>query len=52
MRLSNFAQDALLSVIYRLEEIEEVDTTTLEQEILATAHKYDRNREHDEEEEV
>lgn len=45
-RLSNFAQDALLSVIYRLEGIEDPsELSTLETEILATARRFDRERE-------
>lgn len=43
MRLSNFAQDALLSVIYQLEDIDE-ELSTLEQQILDSARNYDRER--------
>jgi len=45
MRLSEFAQDVLLSVIYRLEDVEDKpELTTLELEILESAKKYDRNQ--------
>lgn len=44
-RLSAFAIDALLSVIYRLEEIEDPsELSTLEAEILETAKRYDKQR--------
>jgi len=45
MRLSQFAQDALLSSIYRLEEIAPDERSVAEQNILDTALTYDRERE-------
>jgi len=42
MRLSEFAQDVLLDVIYRLQEIEPDELTTAEKNILETAQLYDR----------
>ena len=44
MRLSEFAQDALLSVIYHLENIEAAELSVAEQNILETALKYDRDK--------
>jgi len=44
MRLSNFAQDALLSMIYHLEDIDEEELSQAEKNILATARTYDRER--------
>jgi hypothetical protein len=45
MRLSTFAQDSLLSVIYQLENIEAEELTISEQNILTTARAYDKERE-------
>jgi hypothetical protein len=44
MRLSNFAQDALLSHVYRLEDIESDERTTFEAQLLELAIKFDRER--------
>lgn len=44
MRLSNFAQDALLSHVYSLEDIDEDERTTFEKQLLEIAKRYDREQ--------
>ena len=43
-RLSEFAQDVLLSHIYRLEDIEEDERTEFEKQLLDLAKKFDHER--------